>query len=80
MTQVVSVDIIGLNGVAYTSATPKGFPTQGILVEEVSFPEELPNGEPNPLANAVSQITLLSSSAIYYSETSFADIIDAANA
>ena len=80
MAQVVSISVTGLNGLAYASAQTAGFPTQGILIEEISFPEFLPNGDSNPLYGSVSQITVLTSSAKYYSETSVADIIDDCNA
>ena len=80
MANSVSVTVIGKNGNAYASSKVTGFPTQGVLIEAYSPSATLPDGTPNPLASALTQITLLSSSDKYYSATATATIITAANA
>lgn len=79
MAQVINVTVTGKNGSAYTSPITTGFPASGILIEAVSFPEFLPSGVANPLYGSISQITLLSSSTVYYTETSTTDLINLCN-
>jgi hypothetical protein len=80
MAQVVSVTVTGSNGAAYSATKVKGFPTQGILVEAVTFPATLPDGSSNPLSSSVTQITLLATSTKYYTATATATVITACNA
>ena len=80
MAQAINVTVTGKNGSAYASPIVTGFPATGILIEAVSFPELLPSGVANPLYGSISQITVLASNTIYYSETSAASLITACNA
>lgn len=80
MAQVVSVTVTGSNGTAYSSTKVKGFPTQGILVEAVTFSQYLPDGSSNPLYSSVTQITVLATGTMYYSATATATVITACNA
>lgn len=80
MAQVINVTVTGKNGSAYTSPITTGFPASSILIEAVSFPELLPSGVANPLYGSVSQITVLASNTLYYSEETAADLIDLCNA
>lgn len=80
MAQVINVNVTGKNGSAYASPITTGFPTSSILIEVVSFPEFLPSGVANPLYGSISQITVLPSNTLYYSETAAATLITACNA
>jgi hypothetical protein len=80
MANSVSVAVIGKNGNAYGSSKTTGFPTQGILIEAYAPTATLPDGTPNPLASALTQVTLLSTSDRYYTATATATVITAANA
>tara|TARA_R110000868_G_scaffold154729_1_gene380871 strand:- start:22260 stop:22502 length:243 start_codon:yes stop_codon:yes gene_type:complete len=80
MANSVSVSVIGKNGNAYTAAKVTGFPTQGVLIEAYAPTATNPDGTPNPLASALTQLTLLSTSDKYYSATATATVITAANA
>jgi len=80
MANSVSVSVTGQNNIAYPAARVMGFPTQGVLIEAVTFPATLPSGLPNPLASCVTQLTLLATATKYYSVTATATVITAANA
>jgi hypothetical protein len=71
----VGLNVIGKNGVAYPSAVNTLFPAMGITVQVVSFPATLPSGADNPLASAVSEITVLATGDVYYTAQTTANII-----
>lgn len=73
-TQVVNITVQALNGNALPNTPHILFPTQGILVTQLTTPIVFNDND------CVSQITLLSSGAIYLSATTVADIATAANA
>lgn len=74
MAQSVSVSVTAKNGNLYPSAKNTGFPTQGILIEAISYPAS------SPLYGNVTMITLLSTGAQYLTATATATVITAANA
>jgi len=80
MANQMSVSITGQNTTAYPAAKVMGFPSQGVLIEAVTFPATLPNGVANPFASCVTQLTLLATGTRYYSVTATATVITAANA
>lgn len=72
-----AISVIGKNGTAYPAARNTLFPSMGVIVNVVSFPEFLPSGASNPLFTAVSEITVLANGDVYYTAATTASIITA---
>lgn len=75
MANSISVSVTGQDGAAYPAAKVMGFPSQGVLIEAITFPALLPNGVANPLASCITQLTVLATAKRYYTVTATATVI-----